>query len=603
MSAEKQKTKELAITFRLIRDNFRLFTSEIIGLKNSQFQKELDDTLSTEINRKIAITLPRGHGKSTHLAVAYPLWEIAKNHNIRILLVSNTADISRTSLSAIKGHVEKNERYQRWTEAINPKGKGVVPQLRPKYKREEHWSADAITIARNDLQIKDPTVTAVGLFGSILSRRADVIICDDICNQENSLTEEQRTKVTEWVNTTLIPVLVPGGRFIYIGNTWHMDDLMSNFLKDPQFDIKKRIPAILHEATNRDLWNEWADINLDESLNPTEKKTKSEAFYNLHKVEMNLGIEVLWPDRFPYADLYMKRISSPYSFARMYQCDPSSHPNQKFSERDLELALEKGKNFILQDSSRTEYETDMTVSGLDLAISQESSRDDTALVSIDRVRYGNGKINTGDIIIRNIERGKLSPDDVRKMVLEHDRVLRPTGIRVESNGYQEAMSRDLQDYSIPVRSYHTGGEKNDPDIGVNSLAVLLSQGKLILPYSSKDARTRQLITQLVNEMRSYPDGHTGDSLMALWFAFSEMRDYMAGKMVIPLGTFNPPPQGPMTEQDADRELIDKQETARGGWNPGRELLARIQEEDRRAREYMTNGKEELDTFNKMMGRY
>jgi hypothetical protein len=47
-----------------------------------------------------------------------------------------------------------------------------------------------------------------------------------------------------------------------------------------------------------------------------------------------------------------------------------------------------------------------------------------------------------------------------------------------------------------------------------------------------------LCSQLVNEMRAFPDGHTGDSLMALWFAFGELRDLTGSKYTIPstLGT-------------------------------------------------------------------
>ena len=132
MTNINQKAKEAAAVLQLIKDNFRVFVTEIIGLNNVQFHNELDDTLSSHLNRKMAIALPRGFGKSTHLAIAYPLWEMAKNHNVRILIVSNTAEISRTSLSAIKSHIEKNRKYQLWAKAIDdPKGRGVLPQLRP----------------------------------------------------------------------------------------------------------------------------------------------------------------------------------------------------------------------------------------------------------------------------------------------------------------------------------------------------------------------------------------------------------------------------------------------------------------------------------------
>jgi hypothetical protein len=521
--------KRLAEILRLITDNFRIFVSEIIGLDNAPFQNELDDSLSCELNKKLCIALPRGHGKSTHLSIAYPLWEIGRNHNVRILLVSNTAETARHYMTEIISHIERNKKYQLWAKAIDPKGKGIVPKMRWYHKREENWAGDSIIIDREDIRVKDPTINAVGLFGSILSSRADILIVDDLVNQENSTNEEQRQKIKDWVYTTLMPVLVPGGRFINLGSTWHMDDLISNLLKDPQFDVRKRLPAIIHEANRQDLWQEWANFYLDDSLSPEEKKTKATEFYAEHKKEMDEGIEVLWPERFPYPDLYLLRIANPYSFARMYQCDPSIRPNQKFLENDIEKALYKGRDLVLQDELPKEYQADYTTSGLDLAISQQAWGHDTVLLTLDRVKIGNGEIKTGDYVIRNIERGKFSPNEVRELVLRHYHKVKPLGIRVESVAFQESMSLDLGERGIPVRSYHTGGEKNDPDIGVNSLAILLSQGKLILPYSNKDARTRQLVTQLINEMRSYPEGHTGDSLMALWFAFSEIRDCTANR--------------------------------------------------------------------------
>ncbi len=598
-----QKAKEAAAVLQLITDNFRVFITEVIGLNNVQFHNELDDTLSSHLNRKIAIALPRGFGKSTHLAIGYPLWEMAKNHNVRILIVSNTAEISRTSLSAIKSHIEKNRKYQLWAKAIDLKGRGVLPQLRPRHKREEHWSADAITIEHEDLQTKDPTVSAVGLFGSILSRRADIIICDDIINQQNSETEEQRNKIKDWVHTTLLPVLVPGGRLIYIGNTWHLDDLMSNMLKDPQFDVRKRVPAILHEATRQDLWEQWANIQLDESMPSEDSKSKASSFYDEHKAEMDIGVEVLWPDRFPYPDLYMRRIASSYSFARMFQCDPSIRPNQQFQEKDIERALQKGKDLVLGNGLPKGLEIDYITSGLDLAISTKPDADDTALLTIGHVRYGNGDIKTGDYVILNIQRGKFTPTEVADMVSRHYAAVKPLGIRVETTAFQEMMADNLEDRGIPVTSYKTGKEKHDPDIGVYSLSILLSRNKLVLPYSGSDAPTRQSITKLINEMRSYPDGHTGDSLMALWFAVSEMRDYLQSGYTVPSGPYIEPPKGPANEQEADKETAAKQDFGRGGYDPARALWERDQASRKRVKDYEDSRQEEKDFLKNQMRRY
>ena len=590
--------EETAIFSALAAEQFRLFTSEILDLDNAPFHQRLDDYLSNYTYQKLCVAMPRGFGKSTHLSIAYPLWEIAKNHDVRILLVSNTAETSKSFMSEIIGHIERNPKYQLWAKLIDPKRVGVAPRMRKRKKQEEHWSMNSIVIERDGLKLKDPTIDSIGLMGPVLSKRADIIIVDDLVNQENALTEEQRSKIKDWVYTTLLPVLVPGGRFICLGNTWHADDLMSHLLKDPQFQVKERMGAIIHEATRLDLWDSWANIHLDESLTPEDKEAMATAFLAEHKTDMDTGIEVLWPERFSYADLYLKRIANPYSFARMYQCDPSIRPNQKFLEKDIERALAKGKDLVLQDTPRTEYDAAGTTSGLDLAISQKDSSDDTVLLSLDRVQYGAGDIRTGDFVIRNIERGKPSPGETRQMLIRHDALVKPRGIRVESNGYQEALIRDMgEQYILPIRAYHTGGEKNDPDIGVHSLAIMFSQGKIVLPFGN-DARTRQFITKLVNELRAYPEGHTGDSLMAFWFAYSEARDAFAHRVLVATGPVTPPLPYPPNEDAADQALIAEQEVARSGYNPAVALLAQAKEADRRFREAEKN--EERDLFQKMM---
>lgn len=561
--------------FSLISQQFKLFMERIIGLKNAEFHNELDDVLSNSLYRKIAISFSRGHGKSSHISVAYPLWEIAKNHNVRILLISATATISRSFMTEAIGHIEKNERYKIWAQQIDPNGVGVVPQYKGKSKSNEKWAGDSIIIDRDDLNLKDPTINGVGLFGSILSKRADIIICDDIVNQENSMTEEQRLKVIDWIYTTVLPVMVPGGRFIYLGNTWHMDDLVARLMKDPQFDYRKTRAAIIHESDHPELWKNWANIILDESLEVEARKGASDAYYEENKVLMEEGVQVLWPERYSYKDLYLLRLSNSYAFERMYQCDPSNRPNQKIKDEWVAAALEKGKGLKLQNTPYNGLIVAMSCSGLDLAISEEASSDDTVLLTLDKILYSFDNIKAGDFIIRNIRRGKFSPNEVRNMIKSHYELDHPNGIRVETVGYQEAIKRDMEDMGIPITGYHTGGEKNDPDIGVNSLAVLMELGKLVLPSDPTDHETARLISQLANEMRSYPDGHTGDSLMALWFAYSEIRDRTSTQLVIPSKFLDGPKDMPdikdtdirqREEKKADDALIAEQNYERQVFN-------------------------------------
>lgn len=553
----------------VVEKYLRYFVSNVMGLKNADFHDDLDNVLSDDFYRAIVIAYARDHGKTTHLSIAYPLWEIAKNHNLRILLISSTSGIASSFMTEIVGHIDKNETYKRWAKVIDPNDKGVIPQFKGNRKANEKWSGSSIIIDREDLNLKDPTINAVGLFGSILSKRADIIILDDLVNQVNSMTEDQRLKVIDWFYTTILPVLVPGGRVIYLGNTWHQDDLVSRLMKDPQFDYRKKRAAIIHESNHVELWNEWVKILLDESI-PTAKdrKIKAEEYYQSNKTLMDDGVQVLWPERYHYKDLFLKRFSNPYAFARMYMCDPSNRPNQKIKDEWVEEALRKGKGFRFQRTPHAGIVVSTFCSGLDLAISEKDSADDTALLTLDKILYGNGDtVKDGDFIIRNIVRGHLSPNEVREMLRDHSQNDKPDGIRVETVGYQESIKRDMEDMGIPVTGYHTGGEKNDPDVGVNSIAILMELGKFIIPSDPTDPYTVKLALQLANEMRAFPDGHTGDSLMALWFALSEIRDRSGDGIIIPSAKYVkdkevPDLTNPETRKDqekkADQATIEKQ---------------------------------------------
>jgi hypothetical protein len=576
MSRNKTTPDEM---FRLMTIHFKYFFTRLTGLTNAPFQNELDEILSDEATyRKIAIAYARDHGKSTHLSIGYPLWEIGKNHNLRILLVSSTSSVTQTFMTEIIGHIEKNETYKAWSRLTDPTGKGVLPQFKGTRKANEKWSGNSIIIDREDLNLKDPTINAVGLFGSILSKRADIIIVDDLVNQVNSMTEDQRLKVIDWFYTTIFPVLVPGGRIIYLGNTWHQDDLVARLLKDPQFDYRNKRAAIIHESNHPELWQTWASILLDESLDVKIRKEKANIYYEENKARMEEGVEVLWPARWSYRELYLKRLSNSFAFERMYQCDPSNRPNQAIKDEWIDAALEKGKKFRLQEQKHQGLTISMSCSGLDLAISEEEFSDDTVLLTLDKILYADESTGakSGDFIIRNIKRGKMSPNTVRLMLKDHLDNDDIRACRVETVGYQDAIRRDMVDmgYQNKITGYHTGGEKNDASKGVNSLSILLELGQLILPSDPTDPNTCHLISMLANEMRAYPEGHTGDSLMALWFAYSEWRDRTGNQLVIPstimetVSAINlkDPTQLAAGEKKADEDARVEQEWERSQFN-------------------------------------
>lgn len=583
---EKISPNRISQVFKIYKDHFRLFVRDILGLINEPFHDELDDDISQNfdssspafkmIKRFFAVfTYPRDHGKSKHLSVAYPLWKIAKNHNECILMISRTGNVAEAFLSEIVSNIERNELYKTWAKAIDPMQEGVIPRMKPTRKQTEDWSGRSITIEREDVGMKDPTIFATGLFGQILARRATIIILDDVVDQQNSMTELQRIKVIDWIETTVLPVLVPGGTLIYLGNTWHQDDVVSKFMKDPRFIVQKRQGAIIKEAENQTLWQKWGSIMLNITLPPKERFEQADNYYQANKLDMDKGAEVLWKERYPYGRLYLERLLNPYVFARMYQCDPSNRPNQTIKDEWIDAALKKGRHLRFQDDPHKKNYLDVSAAGMDLAISMEEMADDTALLYLDLVRHGYDGVEDGDYIIRQIHRGKFTPNEQRNLPKVAWAAHGMQTIRVESVGYQASLTIDLANDGVPVRSYHTGKEKFDPEIGINSLAVAMELGKVVIPSDPSDPRTIMLASQLANEMRAFPDGHTGDALMALWFAYSEIRELLGERVIFPRATLSTIKDSPPVhkaeerialEKEIDTEMIKLQEKERSGFD-------------------------------------
>lgn len=552
------KTKQIDISHfadlcKVWGASFKAFVRDIIllpqGLENQAFHDELDDDISQTFDATTAVfqmvqrffavfTYPRDHGKSKHLSVFFPLWKIANNHNIRILSISRTAGIAESFLSEVVSNIERNDRYIAFAKGIDPTEIGVIPRMKAKRKQTEDWSGSSITIERDDVGLKDPTIAATGLFGQILSRRADIIIMDDVVDQQNSMTQLQRQKVKDWIETTVIPVLVPGGTFIYLGNTWHTDDVVSKFLQDPRFIVQKRCGAIIAEAKRQDLWQQWGSTMMNITTPPKERFAAAEQFYQQNRQEMDEGWMTLWPQRYPYSRLFFERLLNPFVFARMYQCDPANRPDQVIKDEWIERALKKGRHLRFQDQAHPRNYLEVSAAGMDLAISQKESADDTAVDYLDLVKYGYDGVENGDFILRQVHCGKFTPNQQRQLAKTATNEHGMHTIRVESVGYQEALVMDLAEDMVPVRSYHTGKEKFDPEIGINSLAMLMELGKLVIPSDPTDARTVMLAARLANEMRAFSGDnteHTGDVLMALWFAYSEVRALLGSKIIIPRG--------------------------------------------------------------------
>lgn len=482
------------------RDELNYYAQKVLGFVNSPHHEKWYKYLQNEKNKKILILAPRNHAKSTCFSVVFPTWYIGNNPNARIIIVSNTASQAESFLRSIKAIIEREPRYN-----------DVFGSLKPIYA--EKWSNREIIIARHTKE-KDPTISTVGAGGAILSKRADIIICDDILNKDNTRTPEQRQKVEEWFKDVLMPVLEPNiGRLFWISTAFNTEDLSHKLMKDPTYDVKIKERAIIREASRKFLWDEYRDLMFNKG------KKEAGEFYLDNQKAMDEGAEVLWSNRWSYRNLFDERLSlGTRSFNLMYQNDAVSDETAVIREAWIEQCKATNRRLIDNFDQATYPISVMTITqGVDLAISENELANETVITTL-------GKNRENKVVVLNAIGGHWSPSDIRATIKGQNDRFKPSLILVENNAFQASMVKDLQALSIaPIRGFTTTGEKFDEFVGINSMAVALENNQFILPADPTHPRTADYYERIKHEMMSFPSGHTGDWLMSLWFAFTAMR--------------------------------------------------------------------------------
>ncbi len=109
---------------------------------------------------------------------------------------------------------------------------------------------------------------AAGTRGSIIGRRADLVIVDDpIGNQAQADRPADRERIWDWYRSDLATRLKPKGRILIVMTRWHEDDLAGRLKQhtDDGWRVLK-LPALAEEDDPLDrmpgepLWPEWEDL-------------------------------------------------------------------------------------------------------------------------------------------------------------------------------------------------------------------------------------------------------------------------------------------------------------------------------------------------------
>ena len=305
------------------------FHGELDRIWREGVLKGLDPTVAAkEISRadgcRRAIEAPRGHAKSTtftfkdsiHAAVyAYKHYEI---------ILSDSSEQAEGFLADIKTEFEENAALRE-----------DFGELEGKV-----WKSSVILTA-NGVKIE-----AIGSGKKIRGRRhkqwrPDLIVCDDLENDENVNTPEQRKKLRDWFYKAVSKAGDTYTDIVYIGTLLHFDALLANVAKNPSYKAVK-YRGVISFAANSELWDTWESIFTD--LANENRQDEARAFYEANREAMLEGTAVLWEEKLSYYDLMVIRISEgEASFNSEIQNDPIDPENCTFQEEWFDFWDDDGK--------------------------------------------------------------------------------------------------------------------------------------------------------------------------------------------------------------------------------------------------------------------
>lgn len=273
-----------------------------------------------------AVAAPRGHAKSTNLTFKGTMHSTLYGYKHYPIIISDSSEQAEGFLDNIRVEFEENTAILEDFGALA----GSV------------WRSNVL-LTKTNIKIE-----AIGSGKKIRGRkhrnwRPDLIILDDVENDENVRTPEQRKKLKDWFDKAVSKCGDDYTDIIYIGTLLHYDSLLAKTLSNPAYrSIKYK--AVIRFSQADDLWQQWESIFTD--LSNDDRESEALAFFQAHKEAMLEGTQVLWEEKLSYYDLMVMRVSEgEASFNSEEQNEPINPDDCLFMEEWFDYYNEAEVNF------------------------------------------------------------------------------------------------------------------------------------------------------------------------------------------------------------------------------------------------------------------
>lgn len=421
------------------------------------------------------IAAPRGEAKSTNVGLIFLIWCLVTGRKHFCCLIMDAFEVAATALDAIKAELEVNPRLR--MDYPGATGQGRV------------WQVGVIVTPDN---------RKVQAFGSGKRMRGlrhgphrpDLVIGDDLENDDNVRSPEQRDKLEGWLKRTVLQLGANDGStdYLIIGTVLHYDSVLSRLLANPLWTAAK-FQAVPVWPARMDLWDRFESVLLNEG------KPAAMAFYAERTADMEADAKTSWPTQRPLVQLMIIRARDGHStFDSEYQNDPVSGDDAPFATSIIFWSQ--------QDPDWVFY------GALDPSLGKFGAGRDPAAILV-----GGFNRKTGVLDVIDAKIAKRLPDRIIEDVIDMQARYGCIGWAVEAVQFQEFLRTEIvkrgaqRGIPVPARAVNPHADKA---LRIESLQPHMANGLIRL-----HPQQRTLIEQLRHWPKAdHDDGP--DALHMLW---------------------------------------------------------------------------------------
>jgi len=463
----------------------------------------------------LIVNTPPEHAKSTTITVNYVTYRVCQDPNIRVIIVSQTQEMAKRFLRAIKDRLA----------GVNPSYRKLQADFAPDGGFDANsasWTADSIYVnaEARDSGEATPTVQALGMTGQIYGNRADLIILDDTVTGKNAHEFE---KQIDWIQREVINRLsYPGGTLLLVGTRLAPVELYSEIQKPEWYGQDEESPwtyltqpAVLEFAESPDDWTVLAPW--------TNRPPVSLGARRL----VEAGPDGLFPWHSGKALARRRATSSAQNWKMVYQQEQVVE-DAIFPANKVAASIDGMRAAGLMSPGAPGHRAHgmdglYVVGGFDPAITGHAA---AVVLGVDRM---SGMRYVLDVWTAPNQK----PDDLFDKLKDwtvkyhmHEWVIEKNAMNL-----MVTQNRDLRNFlgsrGTILKEHFTGANKNDIDFGVASMSMLFDgaledRGLIRLPSRSQQEGVKSLVEQLTTW---FPQSKAKqDTVMALWFAETRARE-------------------------------------------------------------------------------